>query len=96
MGPTALSGIIGVSVNEATKFIETFLGKFPTLHQYIQETISFGRTHKYVKTLFQRRRLLPDIQSGETQEKKRSERQALNSVIQGTAADVVPFTVFFL
>jgi DNA polymerase-1 len=60
---------------------------------YLEETIKFAKQHKYVKTYFNRRRLLPDISSGDMQLNKRSERQAVNSVIQGTAADMVPLLV---
>ena len=101
MGPNALSDIIGVSVSEASKFISTFLSKvykffscklinkkFPGVATYLDETVKFARQNKYVKTYFNRRRLLPDITSGDAQLNKRSERQAVNSVIQGTAADM--------
>ncbi len=70
----------------ATSFIETFLGKFPTLNAYIKETVATARTQKEIRTFFKRRRRLPDIDDADKE--KRSERQALNSVIQGTAADV--------
>lgn len=55
----------------------------------MEDTKKQARKNKSVNTLLQRRRLLPNINSSEAKERARSERQATNSVIQGTAADVV-------
>ena len=89
MGPAALSGIINVTVQEAAKFIETFLSKFPGVAIFLEETVKFAKINKYIKTFFNRRRLVPDIGAADHQAVKRSERQAVNSVIQATAADMV-------
>eukprot|EP01114_Cavostelium_apophysatum_P001845 TRINITY_DN11625_c0_g1_i1.p1 TRINITY_DN11625_c0_g1~~TRINITY_DN11625_c0_g1_i1.p1 ORF type:complete len:1080 (+),score=278.54 TRINITY_DN11625_c0_g1_i1:64-3240(+) len=89
IGPSALADMLEISIKEASKFIDTFLGKFPSVQKFLSDTIATARREKSIKTLVQRRRLLPDINHHEMSKRKRSERQATNSVIQGTAADVV-------
>eukprot|EP01117_Protostelium_nocturnum_P021048 TRINITY_DN999_c0_g1_i1.p1 TRINITY_DN999_c0_g1~~TRINITY_DN999_c0_g1_i1.p1 ORF type:complete len:1210 (-),score=469.20 TRINITY_DN999_c0_g1_i1:738-3905(-) len=89
MGPNALADIIKVSVMEATKFIKTFLGRFPGVDNFITNTQAFARKNLLVKTLVGRRRLLPGINSIDKEQSKRCERQSVNTIIQGTAADIV-------
>ncbi|PRP88768.1 DNA polymerase I [Planoprotostelium fungivorum] len=89
MGPPALSDILKVTFKEAEKFISTFLGKFPGVAKFLQFAIQYAKTNGYVRTLVGRRRVLPGILSADISQQKRCERQAVNSTIQGTAADIV-------
>jgi DNA polymerase-1 len=72
-----LGEILGVSKSEASKFITSFLGKFPGVANFVQETIDFAKKNCYVKTLVNRRRLLPDMNSTDVSKAKTSERQVI-------------------
>ncbi|MDL2253169.1 DNA polymerase I [Ruminococcaceae bacterium OttesenSCG-928-I18] len=89
IGAFSLSKDIGVSVKEADEFIKTYLERFPGVKQYMDDAIAFGREHGYVETLFGRRRPLPEIASSNHNIKALGERIALNTPIQGTAADII-------
>eukprot|EP01119_Soliformovum_irregulare_P019643 TRINITY_DN6268_c0_g1_i1.p1 TRINITY_DN6268_c0_g1~~TRINITY_DN6268_c0_g1_i1.p1 ORF type:complete len:322 (-),score=139.70 TRINITY_DN6268_c0_g1_i1:39-1004(-) len=89
MGAPSLAAILEVTLGEAATFIDTFLGKFPGVALFLEQTIKAAKEKKFIKTLFGRRRIFPDIHSKNKSLERRSERQAVNSVIQGTAADVV-------
>jgi len=79
-----LAGKLKVNVGQAKKFIDQFLGSFPAVHSFLKRTVVEAKKSKEVRTLLQRRRAL-DFHA----DTGRAERQAVNSVIQGTAADIV-------
>jgi len=90
-GKTAftLSKDIGVSTEEAQKFIESYFAGFPNVRAYIDRTLEDGRATGVVKTMFGRRRLVPELTSRNFQIRSASERMAVNMPIQGSAADIL-------
>jgi DNA polymerase I len=89
MGARALARQIGVKVKEASSFIETYFETYPGVRRFIDETKDQARTDGWVDTLLGRRRLLPDIASGNPRIRSFQERVAVNTPIQGTAADLI-------
>ena len=89
MGPKALAEQLKVGIEEAATFMDSFKSQFPDVQTYIQSTIDECRNRGYVTTLTDRRRHLPGIHSTDVHVRGQSERQAVNSTIQGSAADIV-------
>lgn len=75
--------------SEAKKIIDDYFANFPTISSYISETIASAKELGYVKTLFGRRRYLPDIRSANATVRSLAERNAVNAPIQGTSADII-------
>ena len=84
-----LSQRLGVSRDEGKSVIEAYFGRFPEIRRYISETVDFARQYGYVKTLSGRRRYIRDINSGNVNVRGFAERTAINTPIQGTAADLI-------
>jgi len=84
-----LSKDIGVSQEEAQKFIESYFAGFPNVRAYIDRTLEDGRATGVVKTMFGRRRLVPELTSRNFQVRSAAERMAVNMPIQGSAADIL-------
>lgn len=89
IGAFSLAKDINVSVKEADAFIKTYLGNFPNVKKYMDETIEKGRENGYVSTLYGRRRALPELASSNFNLRSLGERMAMNTPIQGTAADII-------
>jgi DNA polymerase-1 len=90
-GKTAftLSKDIGVTPEEAQKFIDSYFAGFPNVRAFIDRTLEDGRATGVVKTMFGRRRLVPELTSRNFQIRSASERMAVNMPIQGSAADIL-------
>ena len=88
-GAFSLARDLGVSVKEADDFIKTYLGAYPKVKEYMDRVIQEGMEQGYVTTLYHRRRLLPELSSSNRNIRAQGERMALNTPIQGTAADVI-------
>lgn len=73
----------------AGDFISRYFERYPKVHQFMQDTVKFGYEHGYIATLFGRRRLLPELKSGNANIRNFGERAAMNTPIQGTAADII-------
>ena len=84
-----MSTQMDVSVGEAGDFIEAYFEKYPKINEYIFNTISDAKKKKYVSTLLNRRRYLPEIESSNSRVRAAAERAAINMPIQGTAADMI-------
>ena len=89
IGAFSLSKDIGVSVKEADAFIKNYFANFPRVRQYLDETVAHGRENGYVTTLYGRRRMLPELASSNFNVRSLGERMAMNTPIQGTAADII-------
>ena len=89
IGAFSLSRDINVSVKEADQFIKNYLATFPGVKNYMDETIAHGTEKGYVTTLFGRRRAPPELASKNHNLRALGERMAMNTPIQGTAADVI-------
>jgi DNA polymerase-1 len=88
-GATNLSRQLGISRKEATELIQSYFREFSGLKNYMDETIRMAREYGYVKTLLGRRRNLRDINSRNSLTASNAERVAINTPIQGTAADMI-------
>jgi len=90
-GKTAftLAKDIGVTPQAAQEFINAYFAGFPRVRAYIDRTIEEGRTTGVVRTMYGRRRLMPDLTSPNVQIRAAAERAAVNLPIQGTAADIM-------
>lgn len=89
MGRYGLSSRLGISVEEAENFIQEYFSFYPNVKHYIDETIFKAKTKGYVTTLLKRRRYLPEIYSENRQIREFAERTAINTPIQGSAADLI-------
>jgi DNA polymerase-1 len=75
--------------DDAQAYIDTYLARFPLVQDFIQRTIEQAKRDGYVTTLFGRRRPVPEIRASNRQTRSLGERLAVNSVMQGTAADII-------
>ena len=87
--PFGLSKGIGVSVDEARRFIDAYFQRYSQVKRYIDGVIAEARVRGYVLTKLNRRRIIPTINSTNDQERRFAERIAINTVIQGSAADLI-------
>jgi DNA polymerase-1 len=89
MGPGRLARETGLSVPEAREFIERYFDSFPNVRTWIDHTLEEARERGYVETLAGRRRRTPDINSENSRIRSAAENAAVNSPIQGSAADII-------
>jgi DNA polymerase-1 len=88
-GAFGLAENIGVSRAEAKSIIDNYFVQFPKIKGYMNDNINFAREHGYVQTIMGRRRYLKDINSKNFTVRGYAERNAINSPVQGSAADLV-------
>ena len=88
-GAFGLSQNLGISRTEAKEIIDNYKTQFANIQKYMDETINFCKTNGYVETLMGRKRWLKDINSSNFTVRGFAERNAINSPIQGTAADMI-------
>lgn len=84
-----LSQSLGITRKEAGEFIKSYLESFPGVQQYMKDSITDAKHNGYVSTLLHRRRYLPEINSRNFNLRSFAERTAMNTPIQGTAADII-------
>lgn len=84
-----LSQQTDLSRTEAKEVIDSYFETYPGIKQYMDDRIAFAREHGYVETLMGRRRYLRDINSRNAVVRGQAERNAINTPIQGTAADII-------
>lgn len=89
VGPDKIARQIGCSTNDARDLLTRFATKFPSVNTYRIKVVAATRAKKYVTTLMGRRRYLPEINSKDFGLKSGAERQAFNTRIQGSAADIM-------
>jgi DNA polymerase-1 len=89
MGPQKLSRDLGIKLDAAKAFIAKYFERLPGLSAFYDAIVESAREQGYVVTLAGRRRLLPDIDSRNTQLASQARRQAINTVVQGGAADII-------
>ena len=88
-GAFGLADNLGISRTEAKEIINNYKKEFPGIQKYMDDTINFARENGYVETLMGRKRWLRDINSANFTVRGFAERNAINSPIQGTAADMI-------
>ena len=84
-----LADRLNIERDEAATYIERYFERFPAVKRFIDETIATAEKLGYVTTLMGRRRNVPELRSGQRQRRLLGERLAVNTVIQGTAADII-------
>src|SRR4051812_14852420 len=84
-----LSENLEIPRDDAQQYIDTYLARFPMVQDFIERTIEQAKEDGYVTTLLGRRRPVPEIRASNRQTRSLGERLAVNSVMQGTAADVI-------
>ncbi len=89
ISPFGLASNIGVSQAEAKKYIDTFFEKFAAVRALMDRNIAEGKTKGYTTTILGRRRPIPELQSSDPTQRGFGERMAVNSPIQGSAADLI-------
>ena len=89
IGPDKISRQLGCTQAEAKKLLTDFSAKFPAVNNYRVKVIGLARNKGYVTTILKRRRYLPDITSRDKGLRSSAERQAFNTRIQGSAADII-------
>jgi DNA polymerase-1 len=89
IGDFSLAKDIGTTRKEAKKYIEEYLNKYPNVKKYMHDIVEQGKNNGYVTTMFNRRRYLPELQSSNFNIRSFGERIAMNTPIQGSAADII-------
>ena len=89
MGEYSLSEDLGISRAEAKRYIESYLAGFPEVSKYLDGVKEKAKADGYVTTLFGRRRYIPELFASNKNLQHFGERVAMNSPIQGTAADII-------
>jgi DNA polymerase-1 len=89
MGPQRLAQELGIDNKTAKNHIETYYKRYEGVTKYREQMIGLAREKGYVTTLFNRRRYLPEINHSQQRFRAEAERMAINTPIQGTAADLI-------
>ena len=84
-----LSQTLNIPRGEAKEIIDNYFTQFPGIKQYMVDTVAFAKKHGYIQTLLGRRRYLPEINERNFTVRAQAERNAINSPIQGSAADMI-------
>ncbi|MGD0166050.1 MAG: DNA polymerase I [Gaiellaceae bacterium] len=84
-----LSEQLGISREEAGAYIDAYLARFPAVQEFIARTVAEAARNGYVTTLLGRRRPIPELRSSNFQMRSLGERLAVNTIMQGSAADVI-------
>jgi len=89
LSPFGLSQNLGIDTSEAKRFIDAYFEKYAGVRKFIDKTLEEARRDQHVKTLFGRIRPIPDINSKNFNMRGFAERTAVNTPLQGTAADLI-------
>jgi DNA polymerase-1 len=88
-GAFGLSRSIGISQTEAKKFIEDYFARYSSIRKFMDDCIASARRTGYAETILHRRRKIPNLSSKNSGKRAQAERLAVNTVIQGSAADLI-------
>lgn len=91
-----LSQNLGITRKEAQQYIDTYFTRYPGVKEYMESVVREAKDKGYVETLYHRRRYLPDINSRNFNIRSFAERTAINSPIQGSAADILKIAMIEL
>ncbi len=89
MGPSRLARELDIPQDEAARYIAQYFSRYPGVRSYLDDTVTEARRVGYVRTLLNRRRLLPELSTQEGGARQFAERAAVNTPIQGSAADLI-------
>jgi DNA polymerase-1 len=88
-GAFGLSRSIGISQTEAKKFIEDYFARYSSIRKFMDHCIDLARQTGYAETILHRRRKIPNLTNKNAAKRSQAERLAVNTVIQGSAADLI-------
>ena len=86
----------GISAEEAGRFISEYKTRYPGIDRFLQQCIETAQTQGYVETILKRRRPIPQIRARHPMQRAMGERMAINSVVQGSAADLIKLAMIDL
>lgn len=89
MGEYTLSNDLRISIKDAKSYIENYLSSYPSVDAYLKDTIAHAYENGFVTTMYDRRRYIPELSGKNKMLKSFGERVAMNSPIQGSAADII-------
>ncbi len=89
MSPYGLSQSLKIDVDKAKNFIDAYFERYPDVRQYLEGLVAEARENGFVTTLLGRRRYIPEINSSDMRMRQFAERTAINTPIQGSAADII-------
>jgi DNA polymerase I len=89
MGPQRLAGELGIPLGEASAYIKRYFERLPGVRNYLEGTLRNAREQGYVSTMYGRRRYLPELTGPDGGARAQAERIAINTPIQGSAADLI-------
>lgn len=84
-----LSQDLSITKKEAASYIEQYFETYPGIQQFLENAVETAKKDGYITTMYGRRRLIPELSSGNFMQRSFGERVAMNSPIQGTAADII-------
>ncbi len=96
ISPFGLSEALGISREEARTYIDQYFARHPGVKRYIEKCVDEAKQQGYVQTLFGRRRAIPEIRSKNSAVRQQGERLAINSPVQGTAADIIKISMIHI
>ena len=96
ISPFGLARNTGISQSDAARFIENYFEQYPGVAEWIEATLRKARADGFVTTVLNRRRYIPDINSSEVAPRKAAERVAMNTPVQGSAADIIKLAMLQL
>ncbi|HSP06760.1 MAG TPA: DNA polymerase I, partial [Acidobacteriota bacterium] len=94
--PFGLAQLLGIDQRDAKNFIDRYFEKYPKVKAYLESTMQFAQDHGYVETMFGRRRYIPEIRSRDRNVFLAAQRAAVNTPLQGTAADIIKLAMIDL
>ena len=89
ISPFGLAENVGITPKEASKFIDSYFEAYPGIKDYMEKTVKEAKEKGYVKTMFNRKRNIPELNNPAYTIRQMGERIALNTPVQGTAADII-------
>ena len=89
IGAFSLAKDVGISMKEASQFIANYLDTFVGVKEYMSTITQFAKDNGYVSTLYNRKRILPEISNSNRNIQEMGKRMAMNTPIQGTSADII-------
>jgi DNA polymerase-1 len=95
-GPYGLSQTTGLSVSEAKRFIEEYFARYRSIRTFMDQVLAGARRAGYVETLLHRRRQITDLDSRNPSARSQAARFAVNTVIQGSAADLIKLAMIHI
>ena len=89
MSEYTLSQDLNIPFKQAKKYMDDYFSKYSNVRKYLDSEIAFAKENGYVKTIMNRIRYIPELKSGSAQLRSFGERAAMNTPVQGSAADII-------